>query len=97
MKHHTIRRCASSDTITLPVYWASALINGDFSGITEACEANAIKEVQANLRAQGWTAVSTVEDSERFTWSYQLYDPSAECVGGTVLDYVIIRADQLTR
>jgi hypothetical protein len=40
------------DTVTLPAYWASALINGDFSGL----ESNEAERCQAAVDelAQGW-------------------------------------------
>lgn len=84
------------DIITLPAYWASALVNGDYSGLADhdPAEADRCKAAQANLARDGWQVVSTADDGEpRFTWHYRLYDPDAECQGGEVLDYVILKAD----
>lgn len=81
------------DTTTLPAYWASALINGDFSGLDDD-EAARCRAAIGQLAADGWRIVDTArdEDSEqRFTWHYQLYDPGADCSGGEVLGYVILR------
>lgn len=77
------------DTVTLPAYWASALVNNDWSGLTEV-ETVMCRAAIARLAADGWSVVSTVDDDEpRFTWSYQLYCPEADCSGGDVLDYVV--------
>lgn len=84
------------DTVTLPSYWASALVNGDDSGL----EDNEIAMVEAacgRLAADGWYVVDVARDDDgngedaRFTWSYQLYCPEADCSGGDVLDYVVHR------
>lgn len=79
----------TTDTITLPAYWASALVNGDFSSLTPD-EENRCREEIRRLDSEGWSVVSC-EDETRFSWSYQLYDPGADCRGGDVLDYTIIR------
>jgi len=76
-----------TDTITLPAHWACALINGDDEGL---CPGE-IERIDA-LLTDGWYVASDVEDSERFTWSYRLYDPGAPCDGGLVADYVIHRS-----
>lgn len=87
---------AVNDTVTLPAYWASALVNGDFSGL-DANETKRCKAAMARLAADGWHVVDTVRDNDgngedaRFTWSYWLYDPDAGCDGGEVLDYVVLR------
>ena len=79
---------AQSTTITLPSYWASALINGDTSGMTP----DEIDQMNRTLALHdGWTVVGDVEDSERFTWSYRLYAPFADCEGGNVMDYVALK------
>jgi len=83
-----------TDTITLPDFWACALINGDKSGM----EDNEIAHMDAYLKtalAGGWYVVDLVRDDNgephdpRFTWSYDLYGGTAK--GGSVLDYVIHR------
>lgn len=76
------------DTVTLPAYWASALVNGDFSGLTPA-ERDALHASLASLQARGWYVVSTTEDDSRFTWSFRLYGGTAD--GGDVLDYIVHR------
>ncbi len=83
------------DTITLPAAWASALINGDYSGFDYSNEyeddAARCAATEQNLADQGWSIVSC-NDEPRFTCNYRLYDPYADCVGGEVLDYTILRA-----
>jgi hypothetical protein len=81
------------DIITLPASWASALINDDYSGLDDQCptEAARCRARVDQIAADGWSIVSDVEDSERFTWYYRLYDPGADCDGGNVIDYVILR------
>jgi hypothetical protein len=74
------------DTITLPAFLVCALINGDESGLDDN-DSVVLENVLANHIPEGWCVVSTVEDSERFTWSYRLYGGNAS--GGDVLDYVI--------
>ena len=78
------------DTVTAPDYWASALINGDTSGM----EDDEIAAMEAWLdELDGWEVVDVVRnengeaDEPRFTWSYRLYGGTAN--GGSVLDYVV--------
>lgn len=78
------------DTITLPAYWASAIINGDFSGLPDAAEATRCRAQIAQLAADGWEIVDCEAESH-FTWHYQLYDAGADCSGGDVLEYTMIR------
>lgn len=80
-------------TVTLPAYWASALVNGDFTSLsgeeTRRCNAETAK-----LAAEGISIVSTADNAEpRFTRSYDLYDPGANCSSGDVLDYVTHQAE----
>lgn len=85
-------------SITLPAAWASALINGDFSGLEEP-EAARCKARVAELARDGWTIVDVARDDDgegqepRFTRSYRFYDPDATCTGGDVLDYVLMRGE----
>lgn len=88
MAHKTINTI-ETDTVTLPACWASALINSDYSGIPE-CEVDRASAAVHRLAYEGWQIADCEEDS-RFTWSYRLYDPLADCDGGNVLDYTIIR------
>lgn len=78
------------DTVTLPAYWASLLINGDDSGFADSDELARARRAMADLESAGWEIVSC-DDEARFTRHYQLYDPGAECSGGEVLEYTIIR------
>ena len=81
-----------TDTITLPEYWASALINGDYSGL-EPDEKRRCKQAVADLAKDGWRIVSTMDDAEpRFTRSYGLYDPLGTASAGSVLDYCALKA-----
>ncbi|MBS3648826.1 hypothetical protein KEU06_09430 [Pseudaminobacter sp. 19-2017] len=80
------------DTVTAPAYWASALINGDESGM----EDHEIKAMEMWLKGLGDFYVVDVARDEagesqeaRFTWSYELYGGTAQ--GGDVLDYVVHR------
>lgn len=85
--------------ITLPAYWASALVNNDYSGLDNQNpdEGQRCRKVVADLAKDGWSIVSDVDGSEpRFTWHYQLYDPGADCSGGDVLDYVILRSTRVS-
>lgn len=79
------------DTITLPAYWASALINGDYSGMADEAEAERCAAAEQELADDGWSIVGC-DDEYRFTWSYRLYDAGADCDGGNVLDYTILHA-----
>jgi hypothetical protein len=83
------------EKITLPAYWASALVNGDYSGL-DVHESIRCSHALDELARDGWS-VAACEDESRFTWSYQLYDPGASCSGGEVLDYVILRRYKETR
>lgn len=82
------------DTITLPAYFASAFVNGDYSGLTDA-ETKRADELVGKLTDDGWAIVDVARDADgngcepRFTWSYRLYGGDAE--GGDVLDYVVHR------
>jgi hypothetical protein len=77
-------------TITAPAYWASYLVNGDDSGITPEEKARA----DAWLARQGVDVVDVERGADgeavesRFTWSYRIHDPLADCSGGDVLNYV---------
>ena len=68
-----------------PSYWASYFVNGDASGLRddEKTHADAWLARYPNLQV-----MDAVEDSERFTWSYQLYDPMAARKGGDVMTYL---------
>lgn len=79
--------------VTAPAYWASALVNGDYSGMKEA-EATRCAAFVGALAKDKTAIVDVVRDADgqaveqRFTRAYDLYDPGATCRGGDVLDYV---------
>lgn len=77
-------------TITLPDYWASYIINGDASGLTEDERAICDRAIEREC-GDDWTIVDVSDDGLRFTWSYRLYNPEADCDGGSVVDYTAIR------
>lgn len=79
-----------TDTIELPAHWACALINGDITGIENDAEERRIAAIESNLANDGWHIVD-VSEEPRFTWQYQLYDVGADCSGGDVLTYTIMR------
>lgn len=76
-------------TYTMPSAWASALVNGDYSGM----DARDIAACEAHLARLGHPQiVSTVDDSAgRFTWCFRLY--GGYCDGGDVIDYVALVPD----
>jgi hypothetical protein len=77
------------DTVTGPAYWACALINDDASSLDE--HENALCDAWAEwLAKDGWYVVDVVEDSERFTSSYNIYSRDfSGPTGGDVVDYVV--------
>ncbi len=84
---------SKTSTVTAPASWASALVNGDYSGL-DAGEC---------LAVQRWRQVNscTVVDVERdengepkdawFTSQFSMYGGTAEC--GDVLEYVTIEKE----
>jgi hypothetical protein len=78
------------DTVIGPACFASALVNGDESGL-EADEIAALNAFEKSIAP--WYVVDVKRDDDgdghepRFTWSYKLYGGTAE--GGDVLDYVV--------
>lgn len=80
--------------ITGPAYWASALVNGDTSGMDE----EEITLMNAWLEHhKPWYIVDVARDlngegiEPRFTWFYSLYGGTAK--GGVILDYVAYKHD----
>lgn len=47
--------------IDLYMYWASALINGDYSGLDDRWDMDACRAVEVCLKALGWRVVHTQE------------------------------------
>ena len=78
-----------TNMITLPAAWATALMADDYSTLA-GDEANRCLRQAASLAREGWDVVDC-EDEARFTWLYHIYDKEAECEGGDVLDYTLIR------
>jgi hypothetical protein len=76
------------DEITAPAHWAAALINDDWSGMEKA-DAERCNAFVSLLESRHMYVVSIIDDSERFTWRYALYDPASGRQGGTVADYVV--------
>lgn len=82
------------DTITGPAFLASALVNGDESGL-DAAGRETLGLFLAGHVPKGWEVVDVARDDEgdgedsRFTWSFDLY--GGDCRGGDVVDYVIHR------
>lgn len=72
--------------ITAPDYWACYFINGDATGMTDEEIKNADFFIEQNDII---SVIDVVENSERFTWSYDLYDTRACVSGGTVVDYIV--------
>jgi hypothetical protein len=81
--------------VTLPAYYASTFVNGDFSGIDNADEVAHVQSIIDSLASDGWHIVDVKRDEEgngdepRFTWCYQLYNAFGNASGGDVLDYVV--------
>lgn len=71
------------DTIIGPAFLASALVNGDFSGLN-AEETECCRKFQESI--DPWYIVSC-EGEPRFTWSFRLY--GGDAAGGDVIDYTV--------
>jgi hypothetical protein len=86
------------ETVTLPSFLASALINGDESGLEERDEP-VLQDVLNWLEKSRLYVIDVARDEDgnaedpRFTWSYKLYFGDAE--GGEVLDYVCAKAEEV--
>lgn len=74
-------------TITAPAYWASALVNGDYSSL-DVSEASHLRAWMKDNCVVSVLSLAGDDQESRFTKHYRLYDPLAECSGGDVLDYV---------
>ena len=81
------------DTITAPACWASALVNGDASGMTPQERAAMalwlIREGYPNIYDVARDGSGEVQEP-RFTWHFDLYAPECGVRGGEVLDYVVL-------
>lgn len=76
---------------TAPAAWASALVNGDWSGMSDD-DTRACRDWIESQRPYAVADVQRNADGEacdpRFTWHYTLYGGTA--AGGEVLDYVML-------
>ena len=87
--------------VTLPAYYATAFVNGDFSGLENAAEVAHVEKIMADLASDGWEIVDVKRDEDgepqepRFTWVYQMYNGFGDARGGDVLDYVVVK--QMTK
>lgn len=68
-----------TETHTLPAYWASYLINGDDSGLTES----EIKRINRYCKAHNLGAALSIENEGEFSWTND-----ANELAGAVVDYV---------
>ena len=95
MATHSLPLPIELSEVTLPAYYASAFINGDFSGIETEEEVAHVQSIIDSLASDGWAIVDVKRDEEgngeepRFTWCYQLYNAFGNASGGDVLDYVV--------
>jgi len=80
------------DEVVGPSYWASALVNGDDSGLEER-EIVIINAWTERLGRDGWYVVSTKDDEDPwFTWNYRLHSGDyAGPSGGDVITYIVHR------
>lgn len=76
------------DTVEMPVYWASALVNGDLSGLDPEDRAACRAETRA-LADDGWFVVVSADGDEFFSWSTTL--PSGADFAGTLTSYTVHR------
>jgi len=82
------------DEVIGPAYWASALVNGDTSGLSDEEEAIMDRWVKDLLdRGLDLGSVSTKDDEEPwFTWNYRQYSGDyAGPSGGDVITYIVYR------
>lgn len=76
-----------TDKRTAPAYWASYLINGDASGITDEDKAQA-DDWTARLSEGGWYVVSTTDEEAWFAW---YNDALPGRLGCDIVSYVLHR------
>lgn len=79
------------ETVTLPAFLASALVNGDMSGLESDDDRATLARALAYLGE--WRVVDVACDDEgraqepRFTWYMEIYDVD-EWRAGEALDYI---------
>lgn len=82
------------DYVTLPAHWASALVNGDFSGMDDDETARMALEV-SELARSGFCVVDVARNADGepqgswFSWSFASY--GGGCAGGDLCEYVVHR------
>ena len=76
--------------ITGAAYWASAIINGDYSGL-DARETKVLEDWLTRELAPGESIVDCDEEP-RFSWSYALHTGD-KFSGGDVLDYTVMMGE----
>lgn len=78
------------DVVTGPAYWASALVNGDLSGL-DVEEIKAMESWLDRIYPAYVVDIARDESGEpmesRFTWHYALHS-GTRFAGGDVVDYV---------
>ena len=78
--HRTCSASIEVSEVTLPAYYASAFVNGDFSGIETDDERQHVQGILDSLASDGWAIVDVKRDEEgngeepRFTWLFQMYN-----------------------
>lgn len=76
--------------VILPEHWASFLINGDGSGLTDKERLQAAQQADLATERGEWSIVD-VSDGW-FSWHYPLYDLSAGApAGGQVAEYTLLK------
>lgn len=70
-----------TETHTLPAYWASYLINGDDSGLSD----NERRRIDRYVKVNGLGACLDVTNEEEFSW-----DNDADELAGSTAEYTFI-------
>lgn len=73
------------DSIILPAAWASYLVNGDGSDLSER-ERDRADSHLARVLKPGQYIVGTVYDDPWFSWDFDLY--GGDCLAGLVRGYI---------
>jgi hypothetical protein len=84
-----------TDTVVAPEAWACALVNADWSSLSEH-EAQLCEAFEADLATDGWAVYDVARDGASgepyepwFTWNYCTYVPGADRDGGMMRDYIV--------
>jgi hypothetical protein len=80
--------------ITAPAFLASALVNGDLSGLQSYGDKRVYVAVRRSLKQQGLRVIDVCRDDDtgladepRFTWQFPLYGGLQQ--GGEVINYQV--------